>query len=150
MSRLDQGVPYSDSMEDKVGKKSSNKDTVKKETVPQPVLQLLKQTAEKFSSLDQEAEALDPRDANNLKKIRQKFEEKAQLLIELSKNLSGMLKGSDSEVAQRIIDHTAYFASEAQRALKEKMDFSLRVLLIPQGSKDGDPNNLEELIASLE
>jgi hypothetical protein len=49
-----------------------------------------------------------------------------------------------------IVDNNLrYFTNEALRAINEECYFSLGVLLIPQGSKIGNPNYLEKLISSL-
>ncbi len=124
--------------------------TEKKESL-QPILQILKETAEKFRSLKQEAKVALYR-KGDIATCKQKFEERAQLLINLPNRLASMMKSVDSKIKQKIVHHTEYFATSAQEALEEPEmgDFLLGALLTRQDSKIGDKNDLEKLIASLE
>ena len=139
MKTPDQIVPYP---------KEEKMDIEKKE-LHEPVLYILKETAEKFRSLDREADAALQcrRDAATYK---QKLEERAKLLINLPNLLSEKLEGLDSEVKQRIVCDTEWFATSAKEALENSNGFALGVLLTHQGSKNTDKNDLEELIASIE
>jgi len=116
----------------------------------QPVLQILKETAEKFRSLDQEADnALHSK--SDTATYRKKLEERAQLLINLPNRLSTVLEGIDPEKKQRIVRDIEWFATSAQEALNsDKIGFMLGVLLTHKGSEIGDNNDLEELISALE
>ncbi|MDD4607380.1 MAG: hypothetical protein PHS07_03585 [Patescibacteria group bacterium] len=115
----------------------------------QPVLQILKETAEKFRSLKQEADtALHSKEDTTTR--QQKLEERAQLLINLPNRLSTVLEGIDPEKKQRIMRDIEWFATSAQEALDtDKNGFTLGVLLTHKGSKIGDNNDLEELISAL-
>ncbi|OHA59033.1 MAG: hypothetical protein A2370_00740 [Candidatus Vogelbacteria bacterium RIFOXYB1_FULL_42_16] len=139
MKTPDQMVPYL---------KEKKMDIEKKE-LHQPVLHILKETAEKFRSLDQEADVAlqSKRDTATYK---QKLEERAKLLINLPNLLSGKLEDLDSEVKQRIVRDIEWFATSANEALENNNGFALGVLLTHQGSKNTDKNDLEELIALLE
>lgn len=139
MKTPDQIVPYP---------KEEKMDIEKKE-LHQSVLHILKETAEKFRSLDQEADVAlqSKRDTATYK---QKLEERAKLLINLPNLLSGKLEDLDSEVKQRIVRDTEWFATSANEALENNNSFALGVLLTHQGSKNTDKNDLEELIALLE
>lgn len=140
MKTPDQIVPY---------QKEDEMNTAEKESL-KPVLQILKETAEKFHSLDQEADvALQSK--RDTATYQQKLEERAQLLINLPNRLSTMLEGVGSEKKQRIVRDTEWFATSAQEALDtDKSGFALGVLLTHKSSKSGDKNDLEELISVLE
>ena len=115
--------------------------------VLQSVIQILRETAERFHELDSEAEILlAKKDATgHTKKLR----ERAKLIVGLTDCLAGALKGVDREMKQRILLKVYYFATSAQEAL-ESGGFSLGVLLTHQDSKIGEKNHLEKLIKSLE
>lgn len=115
-----------------------------------PILQILKETAEKFRSLDQEATtAIFSR--KDTATYKQKLEERAQLLIALPSQLSSILEGIESEAKKKIVNDTEWFATSAKEALEnDKTGFLLETLLTHQGGKAGDKNDLEKLIASLE
>lgn len=115
----------------------------------QLVLQILKETADKFHLLDEEAKVA-IYDKKDTSAYRQKLKERAQLLIALPTRLSGILNAVDQEKKQYITSKIEWFAMSAQNALnrKGKLTFALSSLLEYQG--DGDKNALEELILSLE
>jgi len=139
MKTPDQIIPYSKEEKIDIEKKEFN----------QPVLHILKETAEKFRSLDQGADvALQSR--GDTATYKQKLEEQAKLLINLPNLLSGKLEGLDSEVKQRIVRDTEWLATSAKEALENNNSFVLGVLLTHQGNKNTDKNDLEELIAFIE
>lgn len=116
----------------------------------QPVLQVLKETAEKFRSLDIEAVVAlySKRDTET---YRQKLKERAQLLINLPNQLSEILEGVDGKNKQRIVHDTEWFATNAQEALNNDTNtFMISGLLTHKGNTKEDKNYLEELISDLE
>lgn len=118
-----------------------------KETL-QPVVQILRETAEKFRSLEHEADmSLAKKDAEGYK---QKLQERAQLLVALPSQLEGVLGNIDPQLKQKIEYEIQHFATEAQERLKGKGLFSLGVLLTHVGDKIGDKNDLEKLIDRIE
>lgn len=140
MKTPDQIVPYPEG--EKMG-------TAEKKEIPQSILQILKDTAEKFRTLGQEAEVA-LHEKKDVKLFRQKLEERAQLLINLPNLLSGELEGIDPETKQRIMENITWFATSAQKAMGVEATLGLDALLTQYGSKIGDKNDLEKLIASLE
>ena len=121
-----------------------NKNLPIKENEPKTPEEILRDAANNFSRLDREAEdALLNKDSNI---YRQKLEEKAGLIIALPNRLSKSIKDGQS-FSEENMREVSYFSREAQEALKAKTTFSLGALLIPYGSKVGDPNRLERLIA---
>lgn len=122
---------------------------IEKRELHWPALHILKETAEKFRSLDQEADvALKSRRDNAI--YKQKLEERAKLLINLPDLLSEKLEGLDSEVKQIIVRDIEWFAASAKEALENNNGFALEALLTHRGNKNTDKNYLEELIALLE
>lgn len=115
------------------------------------VQQVLKETAEKFRSLTQEADAALEK-SRDTKAHHQKLRERARLLVDLPDRLSVVLEETDidSERKENIMRDIKWFAKNAQEALHRDNNFVLGVLLIDQGSKIGDKNHLEELISALE
>lgn len=119
----------------------------------QQVLEVLRATAKRFRSLDQEAE-----DALFIKKDmetrQQKLREKAQLLIDLPNSLQSMLEAIKTDLREKIETELKEFSAEASEALRQALrnnnNLGLECLLIVYGSEMGDRNKLEELIFSLE
>ena len=114
----------------------------------QPAVQILKEAAAQFSTLQKEAEVL--LRAKNPAGYTDRLKAKAQVLIDLPDLLASSLKGVEPETRQLVLDQVSYFATSARDALHDENGFALGVLLIPMGSATGDKNNLEKLIDSLE
>lgn len=120
------------------------------ETEPlQPVLQILKETAEKFCSLKTEATAalLDPQDHAGYK---EKLTERAMLLVDLPGSLEGALKQTDPQVRDKIESYVKAFAATAQERIDIGEEMGLATLLVDMGARKDDKNELEKLIDSLE
>ncbi len=128
--------------EDKMEKSVEGKETL------QPVVQILKETAEKFRSLDHEVNmSIAKKDAEGYK---QKLQERAQLLVALPSQLESALSNVDPQLKQKIEYEVQLFATEAQKQLEGENLFGLGVLLIHRDDKIGDKNDLEKLIDHIE
>lgn len=115
----------------------------------QPVLQILKETAEKLRSLKAEATAalLDP---ENRTGYEEKLEERARLLVNLPESLEGVLKQIDPQVKNKIESYVKTFATTAQERIDIREEVGLATLLVGRGARKDDKNDLEQLIDSLE
>jgi len=130
--------------EDRMGNQLESKEGL------QSVIQELRETAEKFRTLEDEADiALTNKDVEGRK---QKLRERAQLLVDLPDRLSDVLERVDLETKQEVRSNVSYFATAAQEALESEGEglFSLAALLTHKGGMAGDKNDLEKLIDSLE
>lgn len=125
-------------------------DTTEKKEPLQPALQILKETAEKFRSLEQEAK-IALMEKKDIDLYEQKLEERAQLLINLPNLLSNKLKGVNFEIEKGMMMDIIGFAAIAQKVMEMEKKSGLGVpLLTHMGDKINDKNDLEKLIASLE
>ncbi len=111
---------------------------------PQTPEEILRSTSLRFSELEREAtealyEKLDPQG------YRMKLQERAELILTLPAKIKESAKSGGS-FPDSEWENICSFAYEARIALSSKGIFSLRVLLIPQGSVVGDPNEIERLI----
>ena len=128
--------------EDKMEKSAEGKEAL------QPVVQILKETAEKFRSLDHEADmSLAKKDTEGYK---QKLQERAQLLVALPGQLENALGNVDPQLKRKIEYEIQSFATEAQERLEGEGLFGLGALLTHMGDKIGDKNDLEKLIDLIE
>lgn len=112
----------------------------------QSAIQILKEVAEQFHTLDDEAEILLVKEdaAGHIEKMK----ERAQLLVDLPDRLASSLEGVDQETREQILYDVSYFANSAKEALN-RGGFNLEVLLKHKGDKAGGKNDLEQLIDSL-
>ena len=77
------------------------------------------------------------------------LESAARLFVDLPEQIAPWLDGLDQEVKTRITDSVGYFSTTAQRVIEDGNDLGMGVLLTPPGSKMGDKDNLQKLIAYL-
>lgn len=106
--------------------------------------EILRTTSLKFNDLDLQAKkALSEK--GDVTTYRQKLQERAQLIIELPSKIEESIERGNN-FPESEIENLYEMASFAKKALKHKGTFSLGVLLEPQGSEEGDLNELEELI----
>jgi hypothetical protein len=116
------------------------------------VIEILRETAIKFKSLDNEAiSAL--HNKGDSSEYQRKLIEKAQLLIDLEKAVAvplSTLRGAELSIAVEVKRNIAEYSCVASEALERKNKFWLATLLIEQGSQEGDKNNLEKLIDVLD
>lgn len=110
------------------------------------VVQILKEAAERFRALDDEAHVLCCTGGTG---YNEKLQEKAQILVDLPGRLTSALGGVNHETRKLILSNVSAFAAGAQRAIKEG-NFSLGVLLTLKGGKREDKNELEKLIDTVE
>ncbi len=116
--------------------------------VLRPVVQILKETVEKFRSLDHGAGmALAKKDTGEYK---QKLQERAQLLVALPGQLESALENVDPQFRQKIEYEIQHFATDAQERLNGEGLFGLNTLLTHMSGKIGDKNDLEKLIDRIE
>lgn len=125
--------------------------SVESEKGLQSIVRTLKETAQRFHILLEEADALLAQ--GNAAGYKEKLQERARLLIELPNQLADLLegkKGINDELKQQIRYDISAFSEVAQRALTagRSGSFALGVLLQSRGGKG--KNDLEELIESLE
>ena len=113
----------------------------------QSIIRILKETAAKFSSLDEDAkQALKQKDTSTYSR---KLAGKAQLLIDLPGLLTGIIDNLEPEEKHKIMLRINWYATSAREALQQGL-FELNVLLIPKGNEVGDKNDLEKFISILE
>lgn len=112
------------------------------------ILHILKETAEKFRLLGDEIDGM--LDTLDFLLIRQKAEERAQLLIDLFDFLFNKFTTPYSEVENKILIQTKSFAFDAKIAMNHNVNFALFVLLINQDYRVGDKNDLENFIDLIE
>ena len=123
-------------------------DTLEGKEGLQSAIQVLRDVAEQFRALDDEAEVLlANQDAAG---VREKLRERAQLLVDLPDQLADALGGVDQETRDEILHDISYFATAAQEALESEGAFDLGVSLTHRGGKIGGKNDLESLIERLE
>jgi len=106
--------------------------------------EILRSTAFQFNKLDEEAnELLYQRKTDE---YRQLLKERAELIVGLPSKIEMCLEMNDESFPETKMNDIRFMAKSAEKALKNGGTFMLSVLLINQGSKEGDPNYLEELI----
>ena len=113
------------------------------------IIHILREAAERFSSLDKEAKVL-LYERKDSKGYAEKLKERGQLLVDLPNRLAGILTNLDSETKQQVADRVFGFATEAQEWIEKENMFGLGVLLTHMGSEAGEKNDLEKLIESLD
>jgi len=113
----------------------------------QSAIQILKEVAEQFDVLDDEAKILLAKE--DAAGYTEKMKEKAQLLVDLPNRLSSSLEGVDQKTREQILYDVSYFTTSAEEALG-RGGLSLELLLQPPSGKAGGKNDLEQLIDLLE
>ena len=111
------------------------------------VIEILTETAEKFKALDREADA--GLRTKTPGKYMEKLKERAKLLVDLPNRLAGSLEKLDPKLRALIDDQIPYFAAHAQEMIEKENSFGLGTLLTEMGSRVGQKNELEKLIADL-
>lgn len=108
---------------------------------------ILKDAIVRFRKLDDEAhDALyQERDAV---KHRQKLIERTRLIADLPAKVVQLMEKGQSFPEEKL-QELKFFSALAHEGLKNGKTFALRVILIPRGSRVGDPNLLEELVNEL-
>jgi hypothetical protein len=114
--------------------------------IPQPVSAevVLRDTATRYKRLQDEAhKAL--RVHKNTVEYQEKLRASGQLIVDLTQVLGSDLVDK-SGLLERDQHELGFFSSNASDALESGNMFALGTLLIPMGSRVGDPNDLERLI----
>lgn len=76
--------------------------------------------------------------------------ELAAVFCELPEELEGLWEGIPSGVRSRVRADLSYLAQQAAKFVAEEQWISLSVLLVDRGSKAGDPNRLQKIVARVE
>lgn len=113
------------------------------------VIGILREAAQQFKVLWDESDKalLEEKDA---RKSLERLKQRAQILVDLPNRLSPVLEGLQEPWREKVREEISDFAETAQRVLAANNDFGMSVLLVNKGSKQGEKNELEKLIASLE
>jgi len=105
---------------------------------------ILRSIATQFKELTLKAdESLFQR--RNIDEYKQFLKERANLIVDLPSKIEACVKMGKSFPESKMND-LHFMSQSANEALEVEGIFMLGVLLIDQGSKKGDPNNLEKLI----
>ena len=112
------------------------------------VLSVLQTAAEQIGRIEDEArEALFIR--NDSETYRQKLQEKAILLMELSESAGPFCEGLTEDIRSELAAGLKSFERRAAQALELSSTFYMSGLLYPENYKEGDPNDLESFIDRL-
>ena len=88
-------------------------------------------------------------DNNNESAYRDLMKQKATLLASLAENAAPFLRALSGQEKQRVQDSLDMFSKNAQTALRLDSVFYMSALLYPDNHQKGEPDNLEQFIASL-
>ena len=116
--------------------------------LPGSALDVLKQTSEEFNQLERSNRKVAYRNLT-VTEYREALVKRTQNIIELPARLLE-LEDRNIAVSPKIIYKAKEFSQKAQEALDSQMASLMHNLLIPNGSKKGDSNELDQLIKDLE
>lgn len=107
----------------------------------------LQGTADQIRMLESQAVKL--LSQNDAEGYNAKMKEKAELLSGLFAQAQLKFRGINTPLAQRVLSTIEGFSDNAARSLKIGSVFYMSALLYPEDYVDGQPNNLELLIAEI-
>ncbi len=113
------------------------------------LLFFLRQQAECIRQLEGEADRVLHKEQDP-DRYRDQLLEKAEILADLPEKARPHLQELDSGLQKEVTDGLRKFAQRADMALRLNSPFFMRQLLYPEDYREGDNNNLEGFIRSLE
>ena len=88
-------------------------------------------------------------DDKNEPAYRQLMEEKAALLASIADDAASLVDALPAPERNRVREILGSFSANARTSLRIGSVFYMSALLYPDDHKEGEPNNLEKLVASL-
>ncbi|MCF8106802.1 MAG: hypothetical protein K9K64_15065 [Desulfohalobiaceae bacterium] len=113
------------------------------------LISLLHQQAESIRQLESEADRVLHKEQDP-DRYRDQLLEKAEILADLPEKARPFLQDLDPGLQKEVADGLRMFAQRADMALRLNSPFFMRQLLYPEDYREGDNNNLEGFIRSLE
>lgn len=97
-----------------------------------------------------EAEAVRAAATGDTAAHRARLRQKTELLAALPETLAGPLRRADQATANAVMQKAEDLSRRAKQAIKVDSPFFMAQLLYSEDYRDGDPNELEAFIASLD